>query len=595
MTLGHPDDARRFINIDETHHVFSNDSDKGGPRARRWAASFIARSGDRVVRNGRHTTGCYATNAYGETLPPLYILDSKAKYPSNYKIDTRVGEGLPRVYGKYGCDAPRWYSSYLAVRRKGGMDTSLWEMVLEEIILPLHPNTSLKVVRCPVTKKILSGPLIIKTDAGPGRLSTEGTSWEFRKRMWDAGVIILLGLPNGTAVNQELDQGYQTYQPAVKASTQRVVSIKLADRVLARKKARLVKEGKRVEEDQMPLLADLDDLDDLLDEEEDKDEDVVSALDGEEGRPEDVEDEDVVSALDGEEGRPEDVELGDELAQLVAEQDAPVEYRGSLMNVGLGNLDLGHMVDGYPGDPIERRPFTYCFTPAKVLTWWRKVGFLPMNRNALNDPKVRYELGEGGAPEDEGRRLALLEEAYKEGAAGLQRLGFNGIDVFDIELPRADDVKFGEKDEKKIDEMMKDGRMTAGKFMGAGLTIVNTDMMMEARKRRLAQIETEKEEKTRTEKEDGLNMLDYAVYNYNKWKVDKPLDKHDKIKLSKMGAIAIVKALMPRVDPTKNVSEFKTMKLCVDWLMSLEDWEAEMDALGKDALKERRANHKRLF
>ena len=30
-------------------------------------------------------------------------------------------------------------------------------------------------------------------------------------------------------------------------------------------------------------------------------------------------------------------------------------------------------------------------------------------------------------------------------------MGFNGIDAFDLELPRANDVKFGEKDEKKID------------------------------------------------------------------------------------------------------------------------------------------------
>ena len=73
------------------------------------------------------------------------------------------------------------------------------------------------------------------------------------------------------------------------------------------------------------------------------------------------------------------------------------------------------------------------------------------------------------------------------------------------------------------------------------------------------------------------------------------MDKHDKIKLSHMGAKTIVKALMPRVDPTKNVSEYKSMKMCVDWLMSLEDWEAEMDALDKDATKERLAVHKRLF
>ena len=32
------------------------------------------------------------------------------------------------------------------------------------------------------------------------------------------------------------------------------------------------------------------------------------------------------------------------------------------LNVGLGNLDLGHMVNGYPDDPVELRAFDKCFT-----------------------------------------------------------------------------------------------------------------------------------------------------------------------------------------------------------------------------------------
>lgn len=99
--------------------------------------------------------------------------------------------------------------------------------------------------------KNLQGPLIIKTDAGPGRLCKEAKSSEFRAWMWNAGVIILLGLPNGATVNQDQDQGYQEYQPAVKASTQRVVTIKLGASVLMRKKACLKAEGKLTTEDNM--------------------------------------------------------------------------------------------------------------------------------------------------------------------------------------------------------------------------------------------------------------------------------------------------------------------------------------------------------
>jgi hypothetical protein len=38
-------------------------------------------------------------------------------------------------------------------------------------------------IRNPLTNKLISGPLIIKTDAGPGRLSKETSSIEFREQM----------------------------------------------------------------------------------------------------------------------------------------------------------------------------------------------------------------------------------------------------------------------------------------------------------------------------------------------------------------------------------------------------------------------------
>ena len=58
-----------------------------------------------------------------------------------------------------------------------------------------------------------------------------------------------------------------------------------------------------------------------------------------------------------------------------------------------------------------------------------------MTRAALNDPKICFELGDGGAPEEASKRLALLEEACREGAVELQAMGYNGIDAFDLELP----------------------------------------------------------------------------------------------------------------------------------------------------------------
>ena len=72
----------------------------------------------------------------------------------------------------------------------------------------------------------------------------------------------------------------------------------------------------------------------------------------------------------------------------------------SACNVTLGNRGLAQMVTGYKGEMIEQRPFDYCFQRQHIIQTWKKVGFIPTTANAVNDPKVRHELGEGGgAPE----------------------------------------------------------------------------------------------------------------------------------------------------------------------------------------------------
>ena len=55
-------------------------------------------------------------------------------------------------------------------------------------------------------------------------------------------------------------------------------------------------------------------------------------------------------------------------------------------------------MNGWPSNPIELRPFDCHFTAKKIIKTWIAVGFFPMTGNAVNDPKVRHELGDGGAP-----------------------------------------------------------------------------------------------------------------------------------------------------------------------------------------------------
>ena len=74
---------------------------------------------------------------------------------------------------------------------------------------------------------MIKGPIVNKTDRGPGRFSNKAQSIEFRKRMAKEGMHILLALPNGTEYTAKLDQLYSEYKPACKASTKRVAGIKM--------------------------------------------------------------------------------------------------------------------------------------------------------------------------------------------------------------------------------------------------------------------------------------------------------------------------------------------------------------------------------
>ncbi len=65
------------------------------------------------------------------------------------------------------------------------MDTSLWEMYNRLMISQCYKG---KISKISVRGKLISGPLIMKTDAGPGRLSKEAESIDLRTEMYDLGM-----------------------------------------------------------------------------------------------------------------------------------------------------------------------------------------------------------------------------------------------------------------------------------------------------------------------------------------------------------------------------------------------------------------------
>ena len=98
MTLYHPEDILRFLNMDETQHPISTEVRKG---AFKYHSPILTRTGDRVVDSSRHITGCYTTNPW-EVIPPIYIFDSKAASSDNFKVKPSwVNSGHPPL--KRGC------------------------------------------------------------------------------------------------------------------------------------------------------------------------------------------------------------------------------------------------------------------------------------------------------------------------------------------------------------------------------------------------------------------------------------------------------------------------------------------------------------
>jgi hypothetical protein len=74
------------------------------------------------------------------------------------------------------------HSSSICMRHKGSMDTGLWHQPVRDLYMHLYEGCISPEPICnPVTKKLILGPLIVKTDSGPGRLSKEVDSIQFCK------------------------------------------------------------------------------------------------------------------------------------------------------------------------------------------------------------------------------------------------------------------------------------------------------------------------------------------------------------------------------------------------------------------------------
>jgi hypothetical protein len=496
----------------------------------------------------------YGTTLRGEPLIPLYILSTGSLREEDYRIDSRVCEGLPTVVAAYGADEEACYSSAICVRHKGSMDTGLWHQLIRDVYTPcFEGRISPEPIRNPLTNKLISGPLIIKTDAGPGRLSKEASSIEFREQMAAKGVHILLSLPNATACTAEMDQLFERFKPACGKSALRVASKKMQKRMEVR----------------------------MLN-----------------GRARNDEDGDAVIDIDASDASSDDEEEPNEI------EDRPKKKgEQSICNVSFSNFDLANLVNGWPEDPLELRPFDYHFTKKGIIRSWIAVGFLPMTGRATEDPKVRHELGEGGAPPAAAKRLAALDKEYKIAAKTLTGMGYNGT-MLDCELPKVKKKPVFRDEEARIQHIVDNKLLNkAGGLYKTGLIVANCRVVVEAGKR-MAELEKKAKAKTEQKKntESYKRSCDARKAHANWVLAGRPVDEIGHPRLNKKDSLAVVKFLLPRVDitGTLKLKDFNSMKKCIVWLGEIargmtwdehmaaaaldirEQWKAEGEILGED-------------
>ena len=85
------------------------------------------------------------------------------------------------------------------------MDEELLNQYIETVIVPLYPNMHKNAVFDANTGKLNQGPVILKLDAGPGRIVSSEAVLAKREALFERGLIIIMGLPDATSVQQEMD------------------------------------------------------------------------------------------------------------------------------------------------------------------------------------------------------------------------------------------------------------------------------------------------------------------------------------------------------------------------------------------------------
>ena len=221
-----PGQNDRVINIDEKQ---IND-ESVGDRIQTNLDPTLPSSQPASKGSGAHTTGLFGTTAPGEhagdnpqtTVPLQVIFSSNAEKEENFRVKfsdilgPNCDQPLPLSRGRWGLPLPAGTSavreSIFCVTHKGGTTRRTFNQYIDNVA-KLYPDLA----------DVRGKRILIKTDMGPGRGHKDDLiKWKLR------GIYILPGLPNGTAVNQEMDRLFAPLEAGCLAERERILGEKRA-------------------------------------------------------------------------------------------------------------------------------------------------------------------------------------------------------------------------------------------------------------------------------------------------------------------------------------------------------------------------------
>ena len=147
--------------------------------------------------------------------------------------------------------------------------------------------------------------------------------------------------------------------------------------------------------------------------------------------------------------------------------------------------------------------------------------------------------------------MEMLVSEYEEAGAMLYRLGFN-CGIFDIKHRVAEKIVASETDKAAVQAIIDNKAINRpGGLFKLGILVANCGVAMEAAKRIEATGKLEKIEKVQKNKDNAAKDSDDSVLHLGIWvgagmKVDTNTGHP---KLGKEATVAIVKVLLPGIDP----------------------------------------------